>query len=84
MADFFLSPVSEALKGSTDIGIRKPCASLAKGVDSEMRFSKEDLVGSAFMAFGVTLFVGFFYAAVLSKLLPPYENRLLAAVQNDW
>jgi len=30
------------------------------------------------------LFVGFFYAAVVSKLLPPYENSLLAAIQNDW
>jgi hypothetical protein len=49
-----------------------------------MRFSREDLVGSAFIAFGVTLFVGFFYTAVVSKLLPPYENSLLAAIQNDW
>ncbi|PVH37532.1 hypothetical protein PAHAL_5G024900 [Panicum hallii] len=63
---------------------RSVCASLAQGVDSEMRFSREDLVGSAFIAFGVTLFVGFFYTAVVSKLLPPYENSLLAAIQNDW
>jgi hypothetical protein len=49
-----------------------------------MHFFKGDLVGSAFMAFGITLFVGFFYAAVLSKLLPPYENKLLAGIQNDW
>ena len=48
-----------------------------------MHFLREDLVGSVFIAFGVTLFVGFFYAAVVSKLLPPYENRLLAAIQND-
>jgi len=49
-----------------------------------MHFLREDLVGSVFIAFGVTLFVGFFYAAVVSKLLPPYENSLLAAIQNDW
>ncbi|OEL22899.1 hypothetical protein BAE44_0016082 [Dichanthelium oligosanthes] len=49
-----------------------------------MRFLKEDLVRSAFIAFGVTLFAGFFYAVVVSKLLPPYENWLLAAIQNDW
>ncbi|TVU15568.1 hypothetical protein EJB05_39096 [Eragrostis curvula] len=49
-----------------------------------MRFSREELVGSAFIALGITLFVGFFYAAIVSKLLPPYENQLLAAIQNDW
>ncbi|GJM91929.1 hypothetical protein PR202_ga08352 [Eleusine coracana subsp. coracana] len=48
-----------------------------------MRFSREELVGSAFIAFGVTLFVGFFYAAIVSKLLPPYENQILAAIRND-
>jgi hypothetical protein len=35
-------------------------------------------------AFTALLLVGFFYAAVVSKLLPPYETRLLAAIQNDW
>ncbi|KAJ1287028.1 hypothetical protein BS78_03G399000 [Paspalum vaginatum] len=49
-----------------------------------MRFSSEDMVGLSFAAFGVTLLVGFFYAAVVSKLLPPCENQLLAAIQNDW
>jgi hypothetical protein len=49
-----------------------------------MGFSREDMAGTAFVAFGITLFVGFFYAALLSKLLPPYENKLLAAIQNDW
>ncbi|KAL6616672.1 hypothetical protein ACP70R_038942 [Stipagrostis hirtigluma subsp. patula] len=48
-----------------------------------MRFSPEALMGSAFVAFGIALFVSFFYAAVVSKLLPPYENQLLAAIQND-
>ncbi|WVZ68026.1 hypothetical protein U9M48_017017 [Paspalum notatum var. saurae] len=42
------------------------------------------MVGLASIGFGVTLFVGFLYAAVVSKLLPPYENRILAAIQNDW
>jgi hypothetical protein len=56
----------------------------AQAVDPEMRFSREGLVGPALVAFGVTLFAGFFYAAVASKLLPPYGNRLLAAIQNDW
>ncbi|KAF7032985.1 hypothetical protein CFC21_044113, partial [Triticum aestivum] len=40
-------------------------------------------MGSAFVASGIVLFVGFFYAAGVSKLLPPYENRLLYAIQND-
>ncbi|RLN41346.1 hypothetical protein C2845_PM01G46390 [Panicum miliaceum] len=62
---------------------RSVCVSQTKGVDSEMHFSR-GLVGSALIAFGITLFVGFFYAAVVSKLLPPYENQLLAAIQNDW
>ncbi|KAL6853873.1 hypothetical protein ACP4OV_019902 [Aristida adscensionis] len=48
-----------------------------------MRFSREELMGLAFIAFGITLFVCFFYAAIVSKLLPPYENQLLAAIQND-
>ncbi|TVU11361.1 hypothetical protein EJB05_44944, partial [Eragrostis curvula] len=55
-----------------------------QGIDWKMRFSREEFVGSAFIAFGITLFVGFFYAAIVSKLLPPYENRFLAAIQNDW
>ncbi|GJN16782.1 hypothetical protein PR202_gb03803 [Eleusine coracana subsp. coracana] len=63
---------------------QKEFPSEAKVVDLEMRFSREELVGSAFIAFGVTLFAGFFYAAIVSKLLPPYENQFLAAVQNDW
>ncbi|KAG8053983.1 hypothetical protein GUJ93_ZPchr0001g29741 [Zizania palustris] len=44
---------------------------------------RELLMGVAFIAFGIVLFVGFFYAAIVSKLLPPYENRFLSAIQND-
>uniref|UniRef100_A0A0E0N7F6 Uncharacterized protein n=1 Tax=Oryza rufipogon TaxID=4529 RepID=A0A0E0N7F6_ORYRU len=44
---------------------------------------RDQLIGSAFIAFGIILFVGFFYAAVLTKMLPPYENRFLSAIQND-
>ncbi|KAM3335560.1 hypothetical protein ACQJBY_029829 [Aegilops geniculata] len=48
-----------------------------------IHFSRDQLMGSAFVAFGIILFVGFFYAAVVSKMLPPYENWLLSAIQND-
>ncbi|XBI21988.1 hypothetical protein VPH35_063059 [Triticum aestivum] len=41
------------------------------------------LMGSAFVASGIVLFVGFSYAVVVSKLLPPYENQLMSAIQND-
>lgn len=50
----------------------------------EMHFSTDQLIGSAFIAFGLTLFVCFFYVAVVSKLLPPHQNGFLAAIQNDW
>ena len=61
-----------------------PAHQRPKGVDLEMmHFSRDQLVGSAFVAFGMVLFAGFFYAAVVSKLLPPYENRLLSAIQDD-
>ncbi|ONM34701.1 hypothetical protein ZEAMMB73_Zm00001d042158 [Zea mays] len=49
----------------------------------EMHFSTDQLIGSAFIAFGLTLFVCFFYVAVVSKLLPPHQNGFLAAIQND-
>jgi hypothetical protein len=50
----------------------------------EMHLSRDELIGSAFIAFGITLFVCFFYVAIVSKLLPPYENQFLAAIQEDW
>ncbi|KAL8138699.1 hypothetical protein V2J09_004700 [Rumex salicifolius] len=36
-----------------------------------------------FILFGVVFFVGFFYAAVVSKLLPPSTNPILSAIQKD-
>ncbi|EES02032.2 hypothetical protein SORBI_3003G420400 [Sorghum bicolor] len=50
----------------------------------EMHFSRDELIGSTFIAFGITLFACFFYVAIASKLLPPYENQFLAAIQDDW
>jgi phosphatidylinositol N-acetylglucosaminyltransferase subunit Y len=50
----------------------------------EMHFSTDQLIGSAFIAFGLTLFVCFFYVVVVSKLLLPHQNGFLAAIQNDW
>ena len=32
---------------------------------------------------GFFLFLGFFCTAILSKLLPPFENRFLSAIQLD-
>lgn len=57
------------------------CTPKVKQVDLKMH--RDQLIGSAFIAFGIILFVGFFYAAVLTKMLPPYENRFLSAIQND-
>ncbi|KAM0892482.1 hypothetical protein ACQ4PT_025707 [Festuca glaucescens] len=48
-----------------------------------MRFSRDQLMGTTFVAFGSVLFLCLFYTAIVSKLLPPYENRLLSAIQND-
>ncbi|KAI5018171.1 uncharacterized protein LOC123440208 [Hordeum vulgare subsp. vulgare] len=41
------------------------------------------VMGSAFVAFGVTLLAGFLYVAVGSKALAPSDNWFLLAVQND-
>ncbi|KAK3408516.1 hypothetical protein EUGRSUZ_J00742 [Eucalyptus grandis] len=41
------------------------------------------LRGSLFVAAGCVCFVAFAYAAVVSKLLPPSDNAVVAAVQND-
>uniref|UniRef100_A0A0E0JTF6 Uncharacterized protein n=1 Tax=Oryza punctata TaxID=4537 RepID=A0A0E0JTF6_ORYPU len=49
----------------------------------DLKMHRDQLIGSVFIAFGIVLFVGFFYAAVLTKMLPPYENRFLSAIQND-
>lgn len=39
--------------------------------------------GMFFMIFGVIYLVMFFYAAVLSKLLPASRNQFISAIQND-
>uniref|UniRef100_A0A0E0CCS6 Uncharacterized protein n=1 Tax=Oryza meridionalis TaxID=40149 RepID=A0A0E0CCS6_9ORYZ len=49
----------------------------------DLKMHRDQLIGSAFIAFGIILLVGFFYAAVLTKMLPPYENWFLSAIQND-
>ncbi|XP_058199296.1 uncharacterized protein LOC131314567 isoform X1 [Rhododendron vialii] len=39
--------------------------------------------GWFFLIFGCVSFLGFFYAAIISKFLPPSDNALISAVQND-
>ncbi|KAJ8570466.1 hypothetical protein K7X08_037438 [Anisodus acutangulus] len=39
--------------------------------------------GLAFLAFGSISFLVFVYVAIVSKLLPPFDNPILAAIQND-
>uniref|UniRef100_A0A804N7U1 Phosphatidylinositol N-acetylglucosaminyltransferase subunit Y n=1 Tax=Zea mays TaxID=4577 RepID=A0A804N7U1_MAIZE len=66
------SPATSTHRRSTRLG------------NPEMDFPTDQLIGSAFIAFGLTLFVCFFYVAVVSKLLPPHQNGFLATIQNDW
>ncbi|KAL0289438.1 UNVERIFIED_CONTAM: hypothetical protein Scaly_2544900 [Sesamum calycinum] len=37
-----------------------------------------------FLLGGSLSFVSFLYAAVISKLLPPSDNVVIRAIQNDW
>ncbi|XP_042500974.1 uncharacterized protein LOC122078841 isoform X2 [Macadamia integrifolia] len=39
--------------------------------------------GWIFILFGSVSFLGFFYAAILSKLLPQCGNQIMSAIQND-
>ncbi|KNA13797.1 hypothetical protein SOVF_113530 [Spinacia oleracea] len=39
--------------------------------------------GVMFLSFGLTSFGAFFYAAVVSKLLPLSDNPLISAIQRD-
>ncbi|KAM0951048.1 putative phosphatidylinositol N-acetylglucosaminyltransferase subunit Y [Dioscorea sansibarensis] len=39
---------------------------------------------SILIIFGCASFLAFCYASILSKILPPSENRFLSAVRNDW
>lgn len=50
---------------------------------SPVRSKVNHFWGSIFIVFGFISFVGFFYAAILSKLLPQSENIFLSAIQND-
>ncbi|KAL6191340.1 hypothetical protein ACLB2K_037731 [Fragaria x ananassa] len=45
--------------------------------------SQSRLCGWLFIGSGSVLFVGFLYATVVSKLLPPSDNRIISAIQND-
>lgn len=40
--------------------------------------------GLILVIFGCASFLAFCYASILSKILPPSENRFLSAVRNDW
>ncbi|KAL8147309.1 hypothetical protein AgCh_004863 [Apium graveolens] len=39
--------------------------------------------GLIMISVGSLTFLGFLYAAIISKLLPESENKILAAIQND-
>ncbi|KAJ0589999.1 putative phosphatidylinositol N-acetylglucosaminyltransferase subunit Y [Helianthus annuus] len=39
--------------------------------------------GGFFIIFGSTFFSAFLYTAVISKLLPPSDNAIVFAIQND-
>ncbi|KAL8547683.1 hypothetical protein ACS0TY_007124 [Phlomoides rotata] len=55
-------------------------ASLPKLVASKGRL----FWGWFFLIIGSFSFVGFFYAAVISKLHAPSNNSVIRAIQNDW
>ncbi|KAG8388556.1 hypothetical protein BUALT_Bualt02G0137700 [Buddleja alternifolia] len=40
--------------------------------------------GWFFLIIGSFSYVGFLYAAVISKILPPSDNVVIQAIQNDW
>ncbi|KAJ0084339.1 hypothetical protein Patl1_29532 [Pistacia atlantica] len=39
--------------------------------------------GWFFIVIGSVSFLGFLFAAIISKLLPPFDNPILSAIQND-
>ncbi|KAJ3676197.1 hypothetical protein LUZ60_003609 [Juncus effusus] len=52
--------------------------------NSEIQNPKRNMVyGLIFISFGVISFCAFFFAAILSKLLPTFQNPILLAIQND-
>ncbi|KAK4254027.1 hypothetical protein QN277_009460 [Acacia crassicarpa] len=47
--------------------------------------SKDDKFwGWIFISLGSIFLVAYFFAAIISKLLPPSNIALISAVQNDW
>ncbi|XP_057955836.1 uncharacterized protein LOC131149423 isoform X2 [Malania oleifera] len=42
-----------------------------------------DFWGWIFLLLGLFFFLGFFFTAIVSKLLPPSSNAIMSAVQND-
>ncbi|BAT83717.1 hypothetical protein VIGAN_04091500 [Vigna angularis var. angularis] len=46
-------------------------------------FDERKLWGCLFLSIGSVFFVGFFFVAVISKLLPPSHVPLISALQND-
>ncbi|KAL7174247.1 hypothetical protein ACSBR2_033493 [Camellia fascicularis] len=43
----------------------------------------KDFWGGFLLIFGSVFFVGFFYAAIILKFLPPSDNALISAIQTD-
>ncbi|KAL2319918.1 hypothetical protein Fmac_028887 [Flemingia macrophylla] len=47
-------------------------------------FDERKLWGWLFISIGSIFFVGYFFVAVISKLLPPSNIALISTLQNDW
>ncbi|KAL7174250.1 hypothetical protein ACSBR2_033496 [Camellia fascicularis] len=43
----------------------------------------KDFWGWFLLIFGSVFFVGFFYAAIILKFLPPFDNALISVIQTD-
>nr|DAD42495.1 TPA_asm: hypothetical protein HUJ06_000725 [Nelumbo nucifera] len=57
---------------------------LGVSASSQSFSSKASLCwGWILLVLGSVSFLGFFYAAILSKLLPQSQNQILSAIQND-
>ncbi|KAJ6831463.1 uncharacterized protein M6B38_319115 [Iris pallida] len=54
-----------------------------QSIPSRIHSGANQFWGLCFGIFGFISFLGFFYAAILSKLLPPSENQILSAIQKD-
>lgn len=49
-----------------------------------MSYERNVIYGLILVGFGSLFFLGFVYAAIVSKLLPPSDNVVISAIQNDW